>query len=425
LWYIAEEKYYMGFRNLGILIYIYLIAQFLPQSVYAKVDTVSTAAKLFDICSRGGDSINIVLMPGDYNLAPNIDRDTLVANIGDTNKDVKITYGLKITAKYVSIKGAPAYTSSIITHSGYGLWFVGCENALIEGVIITGGERDSDSRATDAAIVVSNSKLRILDNLIFENQGDSATVMKNTVGIMGICVRENSYVFIYDNQIARNSWHGIGVYNVGAETIPVNLIDGVDKATDDKMGGGRGVGILITRNGKATVETNMVKRYNKGIGVFVNADALISDNLVEDIGTWGINVWDADTGRPVARIAKNIIYKTGACGVAIIRYLEGGTEPGFFINNIMAETAQDHDFDSPDKYCFQCALAVHGRPDKFQIEDNIFYKNTWMAPCFTNLDQGAAQFIETLQTKYSTVPLQWYAGYSEFIQRFYYYNRND
>ncbi|MGZ5222527.1 MAG: right-handed parallel beta-helix repeat-containing protein, partial [Chitinophagaceae bacterium] len=290
-----------------------------------------------------------------------------------------------------------------------------------EGLIISGGERDSDSRATDAAIVATNCKLRVLDNLIFENHGDSALIRKNTVGIMGICVREGAYAFIYDNQIARNSWHGVGIYTDGTATITGNLIDGVDKAKDDEVGGGRGIGILVTRNGKATIETNIIKRYNKGIGVFINADALISENLIEDVETWGINVWDADTGRPVARITKNIIYKTGACGVAIIRYLESSGEVGFFINNIMVETAQNHDYDSPDKYCFQCALAVHGRPDKFRIEENVFYKNTWMAPCFTNMDQGMMQFIETLQTKYSSFPLQWYAGYSEFIQRFYFY----
>ncbi|RYD72303.1 MAG: right-handed parallel beta-helix repeat-containing protein, partial [Sphingobacteriales bacterium] len=404
----------MRFRKRFLFIYIFLVFC-VSQYAQAKVDTVRNAAQLYSICARGEDSLDIVLLPGDYHLAPNKDVDTMLSMDGDTNP-VKITYGLKITSKFVNIKGAAAYGSAIYTHSGYGLWFVGCENGVIEGIIISGGIRDSDSRATDAAIVASNSKLRILDNLIFENQGDTGIVKKNVVGIMGICVREKSYVFIYDNQIARNSWHGIGVYKDGAATITGNLIDGVDKAKDEEMGGGRGIGILITRNGKATVETNIIKRYSKGIGVFINADALVSENLVEDVGIWGINVWDADSGRPVARINKNIIYKTGACGVAIIRYLEGKGETGFFTNNIMVETAQNHEYDSPDKYCFQCALAVHARPDKFTIEGNVFYKNTWMAPCFTNLDKGIAQFVEILQTQYSTVPLQWYAGYSEFIQ---------
>ncbi len=410
---------YRNIRHFCVLICILLTGN----AVFAKTDTVRTAAQLYDLCSRGNDTLDIFLMPGDYHMMANRDVDTMIEMVGDSHARVPITYALKITSKYVSIKGSPAYTSVINTHAGYGLWFVGCENAIIEGLVITGGQRDSDSRATNAAIVASNSKLRILDNLIFENQGDPKIVMQNMVGIMGVCVRENSYVFLYDNQIARNSWHGIGVYRDGAATITGNLIDGVDKADDEEMGGGRGAGILVTRNGKATIETNIIKRYNKGIGIFINADALISENLIEDVATWGINVWDADSGRPVARITRNIIYKTGACGTAIIRYLEGKGETGFFTNNIMVETAQNHAYDSPDKYCFQCALAVHARPDKFLIEGNIFYKNTWMAPCFTSLDQGMMQFIETLQTKYSAFPLQWYAGYSEFIQRFYFYAR--
>src|SRR5690606_15421596 len=143
----------MKYRNHLLIIFL-LFFFFLPRFVLAKIDTVSTAAQLYNIVALGEDSLNIVLMPGDYHLEPNHDIDTLIETYGDTTLGpVKITYGLKITSSYVNIKGAPAYTSAIYTNAGYGLWFVGCKNASIEGLIITGGQRDTDSRATNAAIV--------------------------------------------------------------------------------------------------------------------------------------------------------------------------------------------------------------------------------------------------------------------------------
>jgi hypothetical protein len=419
-----------------------------------KIDTVSTVAQLEGLIDGPRDTLHIYLMPGDYHLKPKAGVDSVLfdsttvftdsikrtlyatltapdssgvvdsarsARIFDSLGKVRYTYGLRIHKSVITIKGSPAYASAIYTHAGYGLYFDHCKDASIEGIVITGGERDPDSHATDAGIIVTYSKLKVINNLIFANEGDSAILKKNKVGIMGICAREGSYIFAFNNQIARNSWDGIGVYKDATATITGNLIDGVDKATEDQVGGGRGIGILVTRNGKATIETNVVKRYNKGIGIYINANVLVSGNLIEDINIWGINMWDGDTGRPVAKIEKNVVFKTGACGIAIIRYLEGGGDPGFCKDNIVVESGLNRKFDVPNKYCFQCALAVHARPDSFQIVNNIFYKNTWIAPCFTNLDKPIQEFVEILQTQYSTLPLQWYAGYSEFIQRFYFY----
>lgn len=438
---------------LGGFITISASGQKWPQ---VRVDTVGTVAQLEALVYGPRDTLHIYLLPGDYHLSPKTAMDTALfdsmAVFGDTAKlslftrltavdtaappeiidsmksalllslgSVRHTYGLLIQKSVISIKGSPAYGSAIYTHAGYGLYFKNCRDASLEGVIVTGGIRDPESRATNAAIVAVNSKVRIANNLIFANEGDSAILRKTRVGIMGVCAREGSNLIIFNNQIARNSWDGIGVYKDARATITGNLVDGVDNAPENGAGGGRGIGIMVTWNGKATIETNVIKRYNKGIGIYINADVLVSGNLIEDIGIWGINVWDGDTGRPVARIEKNVVYKTGACGIAIIRYLEGGGEPGFCNENIIVESGQNRNYDMPNKYCFQCALAVHGRPDSFAIENNVFYKNTWIAPCFTNLDKPVGEFIEILQTRYSALPLQWYAGYSEFIQRFYFY----
>jgi hypothetical protein len=442
--------------------YLILLAGLISTTAFAqgklnftiKIDTVSTVAQLENLINSPRDTLHIYLMPGDYHLKPKTAVDTALfdstavftdtakqsiymrltapdsmgvvdsarsAHVFDSLGSVRYTYGLRISKSLITIKGSPAYASAIYTHAGYGLFFLNCKDASMEGVVVTGGERDSNSHATDAAIIAINSRVRIVNNLIFANEGDTGLLRRNKVGITGICAREGSYIFAFNNQIARNSWDGIGVYKNASATITGNLIDGVDKGNEEKQGGGRGIGIVVTRNGKATIETNVIKRYNKGIGIYVNADVLVANNLIEDINIWGINMWDGDTGKPVARIEKNVVYKTGSCGIAIIRYREGGGDPGYCKDNIIVESAQNRRYDAPNKYCYQCALAVHGRPDSFLIENNIFYKNTWIAPCYTNLDKPIGEFVELLQTQFSTLPLQWYAGYSEFIQRFYFY----
>jgi putative cofactor-binding repeat protein len=427
----------MRFLSFACLVIAFLICS----SAHAKrrrweTDTVSNARQLDSIFATRSDTINIYLKPGDYYLKGHEDVDTAVDFRNGLPVQTHFTYGIKIKAKAAYIKGSPNYGSTIYTNAGYGIYFESTPTATIENLIITGGIRDTDSLATDAAIVVRNSKVQIVSNIIFENLGDSATIRKTKQGVMGICGRERSYLFIFNNQIARNSWNGIGIYKDARATITGNLIDGVDVYNSANLrvarymfdkedentvyGGGRGIGILLTRNAQASIETNVIKRYWRGIGIFVNANADIRENLIEDIKTWGILVWDADTGKPVARIDKNVIYKTGACGVSIIRYRNGG-DPGYFRNNILAETAQDRRYDAPSKYCYQCALAVHGRPDGFDIDKNLFYKNFWLSPCDNDQDLVVGQFVMQLQQRFSTLPLQWYAGYSEFIQRFYLY----
>ena len=93
------------------------------------------------------------------------------------------------------------------------------------------------------------------------------------------------------------------------------IVDGVDAAGGTRWE--RGVGIGMTWNARASVRRNLVRNYWKGIGVFVDASAEISGNVVEDVLTWGIALWDAGKGRPSARIEKNVVYRTGACGAMI------------------------------------------------------------------------------------------------------------
>jgi parallel beta-helix repeat protein len=238
----------------------------------------------------------------------------------------------------------------------------------------------------------------INENLITNNVGDSATVAKTIVGIMGVCCREHSFVTITNNDIIRNSWDGIALYRGAVATIENNTVDGVDKARGAQIGGGRGVGIGVTWNGRATIRNNRVTRYWKGIGLFVDAYGIVEGNIVEDIITWGISYWDADKGLPVGFIRNNVIYKTGACGASITRAREG-EKTGEFTNNIIVETGQNPKYDPPDYYCFQCALALHAVPNSFIIKDNLFYNNRRATPDLPDHDVPLGEFMNASRTQ--------------------------
>ena len=160
-------------------------------------------------------------------------------------------------------------------------------------------------------------------------------------------------------------------------------------------GGGRGVAIGITWNAKADIEYNLVRRYWKGIGIFVDANGRLRYNIIEDLLTWGIALWDAGKGEPVGYIENNIVYNTGACGVSITRSAPGDS-PGKLTNNVIAHTGQDERYDDPEYYCYQCALAEHAVPANFNISDNVFYDNRRATDNLPDYDMSDVDFREAI-----------------------------
>jgi hypothetical protein len=213
---------------------------------------------------------------------------------------------------------------------------------------------------------------------------------------MGICGRENSFMWIRDNDITRNSWDGIALYRDAEAEIELNLIDGVDKARGREAGGGRGVAVGITWNAKAKVKSNVVKRYWKGIGIFVDAHAVVQENIVEEMLTWGIAYWDAGKGKPWAFIENNVVFDCGACGVSITREAPFAADelPGGMTGNIVVKTGQNPKYDDADYYCFQCALALHAVPEHFAIERNLFYNNRRASDDLFDADVAEEQFMK-------------------------------
>jgi parallel beta-helix repeat protein len=372
------------FRILFVITPLLLLAE-------VQKKQVTSVIGLQAVLSGKVDSLEIYLQPGDYYLSPTSITDSTCGNCEEPNQFVPATAGLEISGSYVRITGPEDRSAVIHTNAGYGIYFNHCKTGIIENLSVTGGIRDPDGNATDAAIVVKNSAVTIRNNFIYGNIGDSAIVVKNIVGVMGICGRENSDLTITDNEIIGNSWDGIALYRDATATIIGNLIDGVDKASSKVAGGGRGVAVGITWNARATIDGNLVKRYWKGIGIFVNANVTARNNIIEDILTWGIAYWDAERGKPVGIIENNIIYSTGACGVSITRS-QPGPNPGHLIGNVIVRTAQNPKYDAPDYYCNQCALSISSKPDNFRIDDNLFFNNRRATETLPDYDLSESEF---------------------------------
>ena len=372
------------FRILFVITPLVLLAE-------VQKKQVTSVIGLQAVLSGKVDSLEIYLQPGDYYLSPTSITDSTCGNCEEPNQFVPATAGLEISGSYVRITGPEDRSAVIHTNAGYGIYFNHCKRGIIENLSVTGGIRDPDGNATDAAIVVKNSAVTIRNNHIYGNIGDSAIVVKNIVGVMGICGRENSDLTITDNEIIGNSWDGIALYRDATATIIGNLIDGVDKASSKVAGGGRGVAVGITWNARATIDGNLVKRYWKGIGIFVDANVTARNNIIEDILTWGIAYWDAERGKPVGIIENNIIYSTGACGVSITRS-QPGPNPGHLIGNVIVRTAQNPKYDAPDYYCKQCALSISSKPDNFRIDDNQFFNNRRATETLPDYDLSESEF---------------------------------
>lgn len=342
-------------------------------------------------------NVRLQLAPGRYVLQPATIVDSTCGNCEDPATPVEVTVGLLVQGNGIQLSGPDEGTAEIVTNAGYGLFFKDCQDCSITGLSITGGQRDADGNATNAAIVVKNSSVTISNCTIQDNLGDSAAVAKVVAGVMGIAGREGGYLTIVNNRILRNSWDGIALYRGAEAVILDNVIDGVDKARGSQLGGGRGVGIGVTWDAQATIRGNLVTRYWKGIGLFVDANATVTENVVEDVLTWGIYLWDAGRGEPQGRIEWNAVYQTGACGVGVACSSMVDPERGYLRYNAIVQTAQNPRYDDPDYYCTQMPLAVHAAPEEYPIRENWLSGNRRAPDDLLDMDISTAMFQEAIR----------------------------
>jgi hypothetical protein len=275
------------------------------------------------------------------------------------------------------------------TRAGYGLLFEDAWNCSVSALTITGGERSPSQPAAvdgetvwrsppDAAVVVKGASMVFIEDCVIrDNHGDEEAIMQGVdgapaivSGIMGINVRDGGSAVIRGNRIAGNSWDGIACYWDARAIIENNVIDGGEN-NGRGFGGGRGVGIGITLNPYAEVRGNLVRRYWKGIGFFVSPTAICEENVVEDMLTWGLSVWDAGHGAPRVLAERNLVHHTGACGASLAA--ASSEAAGAFRDNVIVRSGQNPSYDSGEPYCRQCALAIHGVNEGFLVEGNLSF----------------------------------------------------
>lgn len=274
--------------------------------------------------------------------------DPLCGNCGDPKTDVRASHGFLIRGKALTIVGADRAATRLVTNAGYGLFIDNCSNIEIHNLTVTGGRRDLDGNATDAAIVVRNSRVKIehvdcRDNI---HRLDSVVV-----GIGGIFGREGADITITDCRIVNNGWDGIALYR-GATAV----------VTDCVIKDGRGAGIGVTWDAVCTVFRNDVSGYWKGIGAFGTSWVIARNNLVHDNLGWGM----VATGQSFMDMTNNVIHHNGNCGVA-----PWSTEArGRIVNNIIADNGWREQW-----VCPCVGVWNYGDWAKWRFSNNIVFNN--------------------------------------------------
>ena len=246
--------------------------------------------------ARNGDQV--VVAAGTYRARPDSFSEQLCGNCENHQTAVQASRGFLVERKAITISGINPDSVILITNAGYGIYFDHCPGSVIENCRITGGVRDLDGNATDAAIVAKFSKVTIRNCRIVDNDHQLDSVV---VGIGGIMGREGSELHIHDNYIYNNGWDGIALYRGATAVI-----------TDNHIEKGRGAGIGITWDAAATILRNHVSHYWKGIGSFGTSRVTVRNNIVMDCLGWGIIA----TGTSFMEATNNLIYRNGNCGFA-------------------------------------------------------------------------------------------------------------
>ncbi|HEX37745.1 MAG TPA: right-handed parallel beta-helix repeat-containing protein [Candidatus Cloacimonetes bacterium] len=405
-------------KRLSLFLFFLVYICFVSCSSKVEYYNISSVEELESIFEEPHENIVVNLKPGIYELSPEVFIDSTCANCQEPDEQIIGTRGLTISGKNIIISGPNDRSAIIKTNAGYGLYIKNLDNGLIENLTITSTIRDTAQMASNAAIVVSESSVTIQHTTIKENLGDSLLISQHISGVMGICGRENSDIKIIENDILCNSWDGIALFREAKAEIIGNRIDGIDKSVKRAPQGGRGVAIGITWNAEAVIKRNYIARYWKGIGIFVNGSCIIENNIVEDMVTWGIALWDADKGSPYARIENNLLYDLGACGISITKSAED-TESGWLVGNIVAKSGQNERYDSPDYYCKQMSLAMEAVPENFIIKDNLFFDNRRANDDLQDFDLPEEMFLKKLNQRKDILYQNPYFVSSKFYERFF------
>lgn len=272
----------------------------------------SALQEAIDAC-RDGDTL--LLQAGIYYAAPRAFTDPLCGNCRDHATPVAASTGFVIRGKSVTIAGRGRDSTLLVTGAGYGIYFEDSPESRLVNLKVTGGIRDADGNATDAAVVVRNSRVHIDRCALADNDHRIDSVV---VGIGGVFGREGAEIVVSRCDIINNGWDGMALYR-GASAI----------ISDCVIRRGRGAGIGVTWDAHCVARRNRISEYWKGIGAFGTSTVMAHNNALFDNLGWGI----IGTGQSFLDAGNNVVHHNGNCGVA-----PWSQEcRGRFVNNIITE----------------------------------------------------------------------------------------
>ena len=316
---------------------------------------VSKSPALSAAIASASDGDTIVLTAGLYIADPQPFVDPLCGNCTDPKTSAAASTGFVIKDKSLVIIGAGKDSTALVTRAGYGLYIENAPEVHLSDLAITGGRRDKDGNATDAAVVVRGSRVH-LDRCALAGNTHRAVIEKTPpetliVGIGGLFGREGAEIFVSHSEIINNGWDGIALYR-GASAV----------VTDCVIKKGRGAGIGVTWDATCVALRNDISGYWKGIGAFGTSQVVAHNNLVYDNLGWGI----IGTGQSFLDAANNVVYHNGNCGVA-------PWSPecrGRFVNNIIIDNGWREEW-----VCPCVGVWNYGTLANWQFFNNLVWNN--------------------------------------------------
>ncbi|UCD62913.1 MAG: right-handed parallel beta-helix repeat-containing protein [Candidatus Zixiibacteriota bacterium] len=316
--------------------------------VHAATLTVERGSDLQSVIDFAADGDTILLGAKVFEAAPAPFVEPLCGNCQTHRTEVNATRGFVIEDKALVIAGKDRRQSRLVTNAGYGVYFENSYGSQLRNLTITGGKRDADGNATDAAVVVRNSRVTVAEVDIINNNHLLDTVV---VGIGGVFGREGAEITVRQCRIENNGWDGVALYR-GAHA----------SVTDCLIKNGRGAGIGVTWDASCVAYRNEITGYWKGLGGFGSAWVIARNNLIHENLGWGVIAY----GDAYMDITNNVVHHNGNCGIA-----PWSTESrGRIVNNIVTENGWREEWVCP------CVGVVnYGDWAKWDFGHNIVWGN--------------------------------------------------
>lgn len=331
---------------IGWLVGISLLTSTLTAATL-QVERGSDLQAIIDFAAPGD---TLILGAKDFVARPSTFSDPLCGNCGDPADGAEATTGFVIRNKRLIILGTDRAQTRLITNAGYGVYFENADGSVLSDLTVTGGVRDGDGNATDAAVVVRNSRV-LIENCDLRDNTDRHADSTVVVGIGGVFGREGADLTVRNCHIVHNGWDGVALYR-GATAV----------VTDCVISDGRGAGIGVTWDASCYAFRNEITGFWKGIGSFGTAVLIARNNRVHDNLGWGL----VATGRSFADFSNNVVFHNGNCGIA--PWSTGAR--GRIINNIVVGNGWR------DQWVCPCVgVWNYGDWAKWEFTNNIVWDN--------------------------------------------------